>query len=613
MASPAPSAVEAAAANKTRSAIAQAARGVVSNGQLITVQSGLTGESLQAITPAAGERLSFGQSTQPTSGSVSVGPVAPDLPSMQMSLNSQAPPVFPRQPVRPSDRRRCRPWEHREFSHPCRSDRLRVKRWMPASTSAEDSFPEANFHLEPVVMSYTDEEYQDLLQDLEWTRGETDLLLELIRKYDQRFAIISDQWPDDMAGIRPRRFEDIKARYYNVVSRLVIARAEAAAGALAPEPNESPEQHAARREALINAAEAQVAGYVAYDPLLDAARRQTLGLLLARPAAQVAEEGQLLAAAGAIEMRSRRAVRDRQQVVSQLSRLDAASAMAFKKQLAIAQTYRQQSGVPLFPGPRTGDATEAGPAGTAPLLSGPSSDSLSGDVGGLSASASQASLSTESAPGRAPTSGPGRGPGPGRSTPSAGVGPGAGATTGRQTMVPGEAATGPGRKHRRSASIPPSTESTPGPAVTPDPAAPGTATPSATGRKRDAREARIPPGVSLKSARFGPPNTINSKSQRRYEQILEEVQVPPKFRAATTPVVQAFDQFRQKALHLIDLSRQLERREQERRAATQKHSSLSQAIGPELTTAAKSRAALALAEAGASGSAPGGRVKQEKL
>ena len=67
-------------------------------------------------------------------------------------------------------------------------------------------------------MSYTDQEYQQILQISNWTKPETDYLLDLCRQFDLRFIVIQDRW--DKTKFSARSIEDLKERYYDMVNLL---------------------------------------------------------------------------------------------------------------------------------------------------------------------------------------------------------------------------------------------------------------------------------------------------------------------------------------------------------------------------------------------------------
>lgn len=86
-----------------------------------------------------------------------------------------------------------------------------------------------DIHLDPVTYE-SDEEYLALLDDPNWTKSETDQLLELARRYELRWAVIYDRWYEAMGyasqgGPPPfRKIEDLQHRYYAVAAMLWQAR-----------------------------------------------------------------------------------------------------------------------------------------------------------------------------------------------------------------------------------------------------------------------------------------------------------------------------------------------------------------------------------------------------
>lgn len=93
----------------------------------------------------------------------------------------------------------------------------------------------AKFNVKVDVPEYTDEQYNSHLQSTEWTKEETDYLLEVVKDYDLRWPLIWDRYeyspkaPEgvDMNGAstavvtKPRTMEDLKARYYKVAGTMM--------------------------------------------------------------------------------------------------------------------------------------------------------------------------------------------------------------------------------------------------------------------------------------------------------------------------------------------------------------------------------------------------------
>jgi DNA methyltransferase 1-associated protein 1 len=89
-------------------------------------------------------------------------------------------------------------------------------------------YPYARFdiHLDPV--QYTNEEYQRYLVCTTWSKSETDMLMDLARKYELRWPVIYDRWigeydnPQDVPS--DRQIEDLQHRYYQVAALMAQSR-----------------------------------------------------------------------------------------------------------------------------------------------------------------------------------------------------------------------------------------------------------------------------------------------------------------------------------------------------------------------------------------------------
>lgn len=164
-------------------------------------------------------------------------------------------------------------WEHRSFKNSARDDgSLILKHWRrkPEIESsqangsagegdgerngaegaaaengepAETKEPEledsafAKFNVKIQLWEYNDEQYNAKLQSDEWTKDETDYLMQLVKDFDLRWPLIWDRYeyspkpPEDteMDGAntavipvpKPRTMEDLKARYYEVQAKIM--------------------------------------------------------------------------------------------------------------------------------------------------------------------------------------------------------------------------------------------------------------------------------------------------------------------------------------------------------------------------------------------------------
>ncbi|KAF4986111.1 hypothetical protein FGRMN_10984 [Fusarium graminum] len=112
----------------------------------------------------------------------------------------------------------------------------------PTSTYQFENSSFAKFNVQVSVPQYSEGQYQQSLQHSDWTKEETDYLLELARDFDLRWPLIWDRYEwnppatngeadadgDESKAIVPatrsRSLEDLKARYYEVASKMMAAQ-----------------------------------------------------------------------------------------------------------------------------------------------------------------------------------------------------------------------------------------------------------------------------------------------------------------------------------------------------------------------------------------------------
>ncbi|KAK5212562.1 chaperone ATPase hsp78 [Exophiala xenobiotica] len=166
-----------------------------------------------------------------------------------------------------------RHWEERPFQHGARTDGLVLRHWkrsIPGSQARpptvtgvegstdvemtddsevapavqellfEDEFPSHKWNVKVQIPSYTDEQYENLLKSDDWTKQETDYLMELCRDYDLRWVIIADRYDarevassdrsqlnGEVAGTEvaakypDRTMEALKQRYYTITAQML--------------------------------------------------------------------------------------------------------------------------------------------------------------------------------------------------------------------------------------------------------------------------------------------------------------------------------------------------------------------------------------------------------
>lgn len=118
-------------------------------------------------------------------------------------------------------------WCWTPFTNPARNDSFQLFHWRREHDKNKE-YPFSKMNVCVSIPTYTDSEYQDLLQSSEWSKAETDYLLRMCRKFDLRFIVIQDQW--DKTTYKNRSVEDIKDRYYFIYNTIVKIRNESSFG-----------------------------------------------------------------------------------------------------------------------------------------------------------------------------------------------------------------------------------------------------------------------------------------------------------------------------------------------------------------------------------------------
>lgn len=143
--------------------------------------------------------------------------------------NKDAPPIFPtdsnlgyKQMKAKIGRSKVRPWRWTPFTNPARKDGAVFHHWRRVADEGLE-YPFVRFNKVIDVPTYSDLEYQQHLLCSNWTKQETDHLLELCRRFDLRFVIIQDRW-DSIKFPKQRSMEDLKERYYNICKILTKLR-----------------------------------------------------------------------------------------------------------------------------------------------------------------------------------------------------------------------------------------------------------------------------------------------------------------------------------------------------------------------------------------------------
>lgn len=162
-----------------------------------------------------------------------------------------------------------------------------------------------------VPRRYTDDEYNQRLRSDDWSRQETDYLMDLVEEYDLRWVVIADRYdyqsPDmdseaNASALVPakryRTMEQMKARYYFVAATML---------AIEHPPSEMSETEFDLHEKMLK-----------FDAERERARKELAALQLNRTADEVREEGILLEELKRITASEQNFITDRRELYSRL-------------------------------------------------------------------------------------------------------------------------------------------------------------------------------------------------------------------------------------------------------------------------------------------------------
>lgn len=170
---------------------------------------------------------------------------------------------------------------------------LDISHWVKIHNMPDYRF--ARFNKTVRVVQYTDEEYNDYLQQPYWTRAQTDRLFTLCRRFDLRFIVIHDHLtkpaladteglahlkqeeeelahnPGEVILSKDKTVEHLKARYYECVKKVLQAR-------------NSSDPDLAKNPLFT----------ISYDAEHESQRKMQLGQLLNRSTASVVQQAELV-------------------------------------------------------------------------------------------------------------------------------------------------------------------------------------------------------------------------------------------------------------------------------------------------------------------------------
>ena len=111
-------------------------------------------------------------------------------------------------------------WVYAPIESSARNDnKLIFYHWVKADINYTD-YPYAQFNVKLEPIEFTDEEYTNHLTDENWTREDTDTLLDICHKYELRWPVIFDR----IVLSVNKAPEELQNRYYTVQNKLHAAR-----------------------------------------------------------------------------------------------------------------------------------------------------------------------------------------------------------------------------------------------------------------------------------------------------------------------------------------------------------------------------------------------------
>lgn len=136
-------------------------------------------------------------------------------------------------PIR-AGRRLRHTWTQDAFSPPGRNDQLKVHHWQrhskdsrPSTEEDQDSAAPKDpskaakvAHLKVDVPTYDDAMYEQQLATGDWSKEDTDALVETYQKCAGKWPVVTDRY--EAPSGQPRSMEQLKARYYTVSAKALI-------------------------------------------------------------------------------------------------------------------------------------------------------------------------------------------------------------------------------------------------------------------------------------------------------------------------------------------------------------------------------------------------------
>lgn len=180
-----------------------------------------------------------------------------------------------------------------------------------APKAVEQDYAFAKYNVKPrLPRRYTDDEYARLLKSDDWSREETDYLMDIVTEYDIRWVIIVDRYdyqppletePDGNALVPAKQYrtmEQMKARYYYVAATML---------SIEHPPSEMSEAEFELHEKMLK-----------FDPNRERDRKDLAALQINRTADEVREEAMLLEELKRITSNEQNFITERRELYSRL-------------------------------------------------------------------------------------------------------------------------------------------------------------------------------------------------------------------------------------------------------------------------------------------------------
>ncbi len=139
-------------------------------------------------------------------------PALQTQPSSDATIQAPQPKRFKKSQIR--SRGKPTHWSNDSSPVVSRKDHLQFRRWQRANNNDQPP-PYTRFgkyHVQVKVPVYNDEVYSSHLTNEDWTKDETDHLIEVYRDANGKWPVIADRYD----GGRERTMEELKARFYSV-------------------------------------------------------------------------------------------------------------------------------------------------------------------------------------------------------------------------------------------------------------------------------------------------------------------------------------------------------------------------------------------------------------